>query len=74
TADLVLHGEDITMNAEGYIDFDGNLDFLFENHLLQNSSEDEEWAIALRNAIVNFGRFLGKTRLTGTLKEPRWTK
>ncbi|MGB2601693.1 MAG: AsmA-like C-terminal region-containing protein [Candidatus Omnitrophota bacterium] len=75
TNDLVLLGEDISINGEGYMDFDGQLNVLFENRLLgPPSEEDEEWPIALRNAIVSFGRFLGKTRLTGTLKEPKWTK
>jgi hypothetical protein len=75
TGDLILLGDDISINGEGYIDFDGNLNVLFENRLLNPSSEeDAEWPVALRNAIVSFGRFLGKTRLTGTLKEPKWTK
>ncbi|MBD3426437.1 MAG: hypothetical protein GF409_04305 [Candidatus Omnitrophica bacterium] len=74
TDDLILHGEDITINSEGYVDFDGRLDLVFENRLLDPSAEDQEWTTALRNAIVSFGRFLGKTRLTGTLEEPRWTK
>lgn len=75
TDNLVLRGEDISINSEGYVDFDGNLNLVFENRLLKRSSDkDEEWPEALRNAIVSFGRFLGKTRLTGTMKEPRWTK
>ncbi len=75
TDNLVLHGEDITINAEGYMDFDGNLDLVFENRLPHPDPEkDQEWPKALRNAIVSFGRFLGKTRLTGTIKDPKWTK
>jgi hypothetical protein len=73
TDDLTLLGNDIYIAAEGYMDFDGNLDFEFSNHFRESYEEDDEnWQLAVRDALVNFGQFVGKTRLKGTIKKPEW--
>ena len=73
TGDLTFWGEDIYITSEGYVDFDGNLDFSFENQFRDPSSdEDREWPVELRNAIVSFGKKISRARLSGTVSDPKW--
>jgi len=73
TDDMTLWGEDIYITAHGYVDFDGKLDFYFQNQFRDPESEDNEtWQNILRTSIVKFGKSVSKARLTGTIKEPKW--
>ena len=55
------------------MDFDGNLDFTFQNQFQDpGSEENENWQNMLRTSIVKFGRSISKARLRGTIKEPEW--
>ena len=73
TDDLTFMGEDVSITAQGYMDFDGNLNFFFQNELRDPSDEeDEDWQVSLRNTIINLGKLISKVRLTGTIKDPVW--
>ncbi|MFC1480601.1 AsmA-like C-terminal region-containing protein [Candidatus Omnitrophota bacterium] len=73
TDNLIFLGEDFYITAEGYMDFDGTLNFAFQNQFRQPSQgQDEDWQVALRNAIINFGKLISKARLKGTLKNQKW--
>ena len=73
TDNLIFMGDEIYITSEGYVDFDGNLDFSFQNQFKkQPPDRDEEWQIALRNAIVRFGKLISTARLKGTIKDPKW--
>ena len=73
TKDLVLSGGDLFIFGDGYMDFDGNLNFTFENRILPSEiEEEEEWSVSIRNFITNVGKVIGKAHLRGTLKNPKW--
>lgn len=73
TQDLVLSGSDICLIAEGSLDFDGRLDFSFENELIeQRQPEEEDWPVSVRNFITSFGKTISRARLRGTLKDQKW--
>ena len=75
TDNLTFIGDDIAISSQGSVDFDGNLDFVFENSLIEKSEEEsynEDWQVTLRNAIVNAGNFISKSKLRGTLSDPEW--
>lgn len=61
------------INAEGYMDFDGKIDFSLQNELRDPQSDDfSGWQISLRRAITELGRNLGKAHVRGTFSEPEW--
>ncbi len=73
TDDLILSGTDICLVAEGAMDFDGKLDFYFENELIdQKLPGDAGWPVAIRNLITNFGRTISRARLRGSLGDQKW--
>ena len=73
TDDLVLSGSDICLIAEGSLDFDGRLDFSFENELIeQKIPEDTDWPVSVRNFITSFGKTISRAKLKGTLKDQKW--
>lgn len=72
TDDLTFLGDNIYVHAEGYLDFDGNLDFKFENRFREPPSEDEGWQVAIRNSMIYVGKFIKKSRLRGTIQNPVW--
>ncbi|MFH1553074.1 MAG: hypothetical protein ABID83_05530 [Candidatus Omnitrophota bacterium] len=73
TDNLVFLGEDFYITAEGYMDFDGKLNFTFQNQFRQPpQEEDQDWQVALRNAIINFGKLISRARLRGTIKDQKW--
>ena len=72
TDNLTFLGDDIYVTSEGTLDFDGNLDFVFENHFRRAPSPDEGWQVALRNSMIYVGKFIKKSRLTGTIQKPEW--
>ena len=73
TEDLTLLGREIAINAAGSVDFEGNLDFVFENEIMpRNPEEKREWHEKVRDSIINLGKHIKRTKLSGTLKEPEW--
>jgi hypothetical protein len=61
------------INAEGYMDFDGKIDFSLQNELRDPPGDEfSGWQISLRRAITELGRNLGKAHVHGTLNEPEW--
>ncbi|MCQ9207516.1 MAG: AsmA family protein [Omnitrophica bacterium] len=72
TDNLVLTGEAISISARGYIDFDKNLDFEVENKISQNLTGGGGLQGSLQDIVVQFGKFISKARLTGTLDKPKW--
>ncbi|MFH1879131.1 MAG: hypothetical protein ABH883_10035, partial [Candidatus Omnitrophota bacterium] len=73
TDNITFISDDILVKSYGYLDFNGALDFRFENEIRETSGNlSIEWQAALRNAIINLGKFIKKRRLYGTLKEPKW--
>lgn len=73
TDEAFLWGDKIYATGEGYLDFDGNLDLLFENQFRHPESADtEKWQNVLRTAIKTSGRSISKARLTGTVQKPKW--
>ncbi|MFA6636413.1 MAG: AsmA-like C-terminal region-containing protein [Candidatus Omnitrophota bacterium] len=73
TEDLVLSGSDISLVAEGSLDFDGQLDFYFENELIAREiPDDADWPVSVRNFITSFGKTMSRARLRGTLKDQKW--
>lgn len=73
TNDLTFIGKQIYITSTGWIDFDGRLNFVFENKFLaETPAEDEDWQIALRDSIIHVGKFLKKAKLKGTVSNPEW--
>lgn len=73
TNDLTFIGNQIYITATGWVDFDGRLNFVFENKFLRETPpEDEDWQIFLRDSIVHAGKFLKKAKLKGTVSKPEW--
>jgi hypothetical protein len=75
TDNLTFIGDDIAISSRGSLDFDGNLDFVFENTLLEKTEEEsyeEDWQVTLRNIIINAGKIISKSKLRGTLSKPEW--
>jgi len=74
TDDLILWGEDLFIKSRGYMDFNGSLDFTFENRWRDSvSTGNSSLSDMIRTGLVNFGRSLGKARLTGTLNDQIWS-
>ena len=73
TDDLVFDGKEIYITGQGYMDFDGNLDFLFKNQFkAQDQAQGEGWQNFIKTAIVEFGQEISTARLKGTIKKPKW--
>ena len=73
TEDLVLAGNDICIASEGYMGFDGKLDFSFVNELIEPETETEEsWSDSIRNFITSFGKSVSRAKLKGTVKKQKW--
>ncbi|MDP8298770.1 MAG: AsmA-like C-terminal region-containing protein [Candidatus Tantalella remota] len=73
TDDLTFLSDDMYITSEGYVDFDGNLDFNFQSFIRDTDpQEDEDWQTAIRNTVINLGKFVSKSRLSGTVKDPVW--
>jgi len=73
TENLTFLGEEIYITSYGNLDFSGKLDFTFRNQFSNKAFENEdEWSIALRNAIVDFGKKVTLTKLGGTISNPEW--
>lgn len=72
TDNLVLTGEAISITANGYIDFDKNLEFEVENKISQDLTGGGDFQGSLQDIVVQFGKFISKARLTGTLEKPKW--
>jgi hypothetical protein len=73
TNDLILHGGDICIVSEGYMDFDGGLNFAFVNELLEpEPGSEEDWPTLIRNFVTSFGSSVSRARLKGTLREQKW--
>lgn len=73
TNDLILHGGDICIASEGYVDFDGRLSLAFVNELLEpEPGSEDNWPTLIRNFITSFGSSVSRARLKGTLQEQKW--
>ncbi len=73
TDDLTFFSDNMYIVSEGYVDFDGNLAFTFQSYLRDADPQvDEDWQTALRNTVINVGKFVSKSRLSGTVKDPVW--
>lgn len=74
TDSIVLIGKQVLIQGRGRVNFDGELDFYFENQLIEpeEAQELESWQRTLHDAMIRFGRMLSKARLVGTLKDPEW--
>ncbi len=73
TDNLVLWGKEIYITSYGSMDFDGKLDFVFQNQFRDTyEGKPEGWQRDLRDAIVAFGKVISKARLYGTIKNPEW--
>ncbi|MDD4013212.1 MAG: AsmA-like C-terminal region-containing protein [Candidatus Omnitrophica bacterium] len=74
THDLKLLGRAFLVTAEGYMDFDGKIDFFLKNELREPvPDENSSWQISLRNAISGMGKNLGRARVRGTFSDPQWS-
>lgn len=73
TSNLTFGGKTFFVKSEGYLDFDGGIDFRLQNELRDPPADEfSGWQISLRNAITRFGHNLGKARVRGTLNDPKW--
>jgi len=72
TDNLWLWGDVLNIYAKGYIDFDKNLNFEVENEFNESEEEAEGWQASLVTIMADFGKFIGKAYLTGTLSKPKW--
>jgi uncharacterized protein involved in outer membrane biogenesis len=73
TDDLVLAGNDICIVSEGFMGFDGKLDFSFVNELIEPETETEEnWPDSIRNFVTSFGKAVSRAKLKGTVKKQKW--
>jgi len=74
TENLVLMGDVLGIYARGYMDFDKNLNFDVENELIKpEAAGAPDWQTAVQGMIVNFGKFISKSHLGGTLDKPKWS-
>lgn len=70
---IALGSKVAAINAAGYVDFDGKIDFSLQNELRDPPGDEfSGWQISLRRAITELGRNLGKARVSGTFSDPQW--
>jgi hypothetical protein len=70
---IYLWGEAIDIRAQGYVDFDTNLNFDVQNEFKEiTGAEVSDWQKAVVDTIAAFGKLISKARLGGTLKSPKW--
>ena len=73
TNDVMLRGDMMNIYAEGYMDFDRNLDFLVKNEFVKpEKKEVADWQSGLQELLVNTSNFINDAHLTGTLEKPKW--
>lgn len=74
THNLTAWGQTTTVQAAGYIDFDGVINLTVENGFTQPSlSENGQWADSIQGIISSAGGVISRGALTGTLKKPEYT-
>ena len=73
TRNLTCSGKSVIITAQGYMDFNGNLDLAVTSQFREPSpGQDADWQLSLRNAIVTFGKLISKAHLRGTIRDPKW--
>jgi hypothetical protein len=73
TDDFILWGNEASVLYEGYIDFDGNLDFRVENNFVEGLTDEKTDAgRTLSKFLTGMGSILSEARLTGTIKKPKY--
>ncbi|OGW74939.1 MAG: hypothetical protein A2Z72_07390 [Omnitrophica bacterium RBG_13_46_9] len=73
TNNLILWGNIINIHANGYMDFDTNLDFKVESKIVESEkTEGSDLQTDIQELIGRFGNLMGSGRLTGTIKKPKW--
>ncbi|KJJ83600.1 membrane or secreted protein [Candidatus Omnitrophus magneticus] len=70
TENLTILGNDIVIVGNGYIGFNSELDIYFETQFVEPQEGAETNLI--KNTIAQFGQYISKARLKGTLQEPKW--
>lgn len=73
SSNIEFIGDGITIKGKGYMDFDGKLNFLFQNRFTPEVYKQEDnWQDKLRDAFINLGKKMGSAHLRGTIYEPIW--
>ncbi len=75
TDDLTFFSENVNISADGYLDFDGNIDFLLNMNITQDLIRpgDSSDAVQIANMLISqAGNYLGKVKVTGTWREPQY--
>jgi hypothetical protein len=74
THDFILWGDTASVLYDGTVDFDGNLDFRVENNFAEGLSDEKtDFGTALSVFVTQMGGFISEARLTGTLREPKYS-
>ena len=73
TNNLLLSGDILNIYAQGYIDFDKNLNFEVKNEFKETQKEGgEDWRNSIVEFVAGFGKLISKAYLKGTLEKPKW--
>jgi len=73
TEDLTFYSEKVNITTVGFVDFDGRIDLLMNTHIIQDLIEGSSDAARTANMFISqAGNYMGKIKVTGTLKEPKY--
>ncbi len=76
TDDLTLYSDKVNITSTGYVDFDQNINLSLNTNINQEvvkSSSSDEWANIANLLITQAGSYMGKVKVTGTLKNPKYS-
>lgn len=73
TDDLTFYSDTVNITAAGNLDFDSNLDFILKTNITQEIVEDSSEIAGIANLLLRqAGNYMGRIRVTGTLKDPKY--
>ncbi|MFH1753878.1 MAG: AsmA-like C-terminal region-containing protein, partial [Candidatus Omnitrophota bacterium] len=73
TDDLTFYGENVNIRGQGYLDFDGNLDFVLDTDIKQGLAEGDSDRAKITNILLSqAGNYFGRVKVGGTLKDPEY--
>ena len=73
TDDLTFYSQQANMHANGWLDFDGNIDIRIDTDITQDLIEGDSDAAMIANLLLTqAGNYMGRIRITGTTDEPKY--
>lgn len=75
TDDLTFYSDKANISVKGYVGFNGKIDFLLNTNITQDliKVEGSSEAANIANMLISqAGNYIGKVKVTGTLKQPKY--